>query len=191
MFLTCVACVGQTFEGRVRDYLVSMCNQRIQNVEQVVGALEVRSNLDPTEVSAACEQSSTMPQCGWDLCWEGEFYNQLVAYLRGVGHPDHPDVRAVVGEERFDRERDDPLLRARLFMAMISGSDLVPEGNEWKVKVHFIGSLRLAPLGLITNVSVQLFFKHSGDRKDFNNGAEVPLPAPVSAPSFRARVVPR
>ena len=45
-------------------------------------------------------------------------------------------VRAAVGEERFVREAGDPLLRARLFLQMISGNDLIPVTEDWELEVR-------------------------------------------------------
>lgn len=119
----------------MRDFLAAMCNQRLEDPTLVISALEFRSPHDPVAVNAACEASSVMLPEAWDIHWEHEFALQLTKYLQGEGHPNHPDVRLVVGEKRFVRERHDPLLRARLFLHMMSGSDLVPHGSEWKLKV--------------------------------------------------------
>ena len=73
----------------------------------------------------------------WDLIYEQAFDIRLRAYLSGVGHPNHPNVIAAIGSERFEREAEDPLLRARLFVKMMSGSDLVPLDPSWSIQVRF------------------------------------------------------
>ena len=67
-----------------------------------------------------------MDDPSWDLVYQSYFHERLEEYLNGVGHPDHPDVRAVVGEARFLADANDPLLRTRLFLQMMTGSDLLP-----------------------------------------------------------------
>ncbi|KAI0706371.1 hypothetical protein C8Q76DRAFT_748384 [Earliella scabrosa] len=150
--------LAQTFASRCRDYLATMCNHRLDDPEVLVTHLEFRSALDAKKIASECERSVDMPLAAWDFFFEEEFVSRLLRYLRGRGHPDHPDVRAVVGEERFLRDRDDPLLRARLFLHMMSGSDLIPNGSSWKLK---------------------LFFRHEGLREQLDSLPEIPIPAPI------------
>ena len=153
-----------------------MCNHRLQDPSLVVNALDFRSALDPKKIAADCEQSEDMSDEAFDFLFEQEFARRLTGYLQGAGHPNHPDVRSVVGEERFSLDSGDPLLRARLFLHMISGSDLVPNGDGWRLKV--CGAL-VAWGSSLTRVSRQIFFRHRGRRQGYDLLPEVAIPAPV------------
>ncbi|TFK77715.1 hypothetical protein K466DRAFT_571306, partial [Polyporus arcularius HHB13444] len=86
--------------------------------------------------------SEDMPDVSWDIIFEDAFRERLKAYLKGRGHPDHPDVHELIPEEIFMRDRDDPLLRARLFLQMMSGCDLVPPEGDWNLKARCFIALR-------------------------------------------------
>ncbi|KAI0744664.1 hypothetical protein C8Q76DRAFT_688012 [Earliella scabrosa] len=77
--------------------------------------------LAPGSLSQAAH-SAFMDDQSWDLVYQCYFHKRLEEYLNGIGHPDHPNVHAVIGEVRFLADANDPLLRTRLFLQMITGS---------------------------------------------------------------------
>ena len=103
--------------------------------EVVIKALLDHSPLDVAAVNDAAGYADHMTTDSWDVYYQRLFRDYLEEYLRGSGHPDHPDVIAAVGEEEFRARVGDPLLRARLFLHMMSGSDLVPVKPDWKLEV--------------------------------------------------------
>ncbi|KIK43231.1 hypothetical protein CY34DRAFT_11890 [Suillus luteus UH-Slu-Lm8-n1] len=64
-----------------------------------------------------------------------------VTYLHGVGHPDHPDLHAFMTASERNQDKNDPTLRSRLVMRFCKGSQLMPHGSDWEIKVSFIGDL--------------------------------------------------
>ena len=126
---------SQTFSHDCRSFLAYMSSTRLDSVDLLVHHLDFRSRLDRAAVEQESAQSEEMSNRTWDVLFEDAFRTRLIRYLYGTGHPNHPDVVEVSGQAIFDRDRDDPLLRARLFLQMMSGSDLVPINKEWQFKV--------------------------------------------------------
>ncbi|TFK81808.1 hypothetical protein K466DRAFT_604194 [Polyporus arcularius HHB13444] len=80
---------------------------------------------------------NTVEQSQHDAYYESVLKVALETYLRGVGHPQVPDIRSVIGDEVFQRTEVEPLLRARLFMRRTMGTDVVPEDEAWKIQIFF------------------------------------------------------
>ncbi|TFK82464.1 hypothetical protein K466DRAFT_603651 [Polyporus arcularius HHB13444] len=138
--------LDETFLFNCRDYLAVMCSVRLDDVSLLIRHIEFKSALDLRAAEQQSAHSEIMPNVTWDVIFEDAFKERLTAYLKGRGHPDHPDVREVVGQEVFLRDQGDPLLRARLFLQMMSGSDLVPPEGDWKLKIFFRHVGRREPL---------------------------------------------
>ncbi|RDX52123.1 hypothetical protein OH76DRAFT_1416737 [Lentinus brumalis] len=136
----------ETFRGFERDYIAAMCNQRLDSVDLLLAHLDFCPAADDdgmgfeddvVEVSgkATAGVLSTLPDSVWDRYFESEFEVALRYYLSQSGHPDVPIIRTMAGN-RFDTEAGDPLLRARLFLTLMSGSKLVPIEPAWKIKIQ-------------------------------------------------------
>lgn len=63
----------------------------------------------------------------WKLAFE--------RYMRGTGHPDHPDVRRVVSAQQIERDRGSKCLRPRLLVHTIWGTDYPPVTLYWRMRV--------------------------------------------------------
>ncbi|KAJ7441862.1 hypothetical protein FB451DRAFT_1414411 [Mycena latifolia] len=63
-------------------------------------------------------------------------------WLRGRGHPATPTVVDFVGKDLFNEERDDPLVRARLFMSAMVDSQVVPLDDAFKFQITLRRGLR-------------------------------------------------
>ncbi|KAJ7490892.1 hypothetical protein FB451DRAFT_1166211 [Mycena latifolia] len=63
-------------------------------------------------------------------------------WLRGRGHPATPTVVDFVGEDLFNEERDDPLVRARLFMSAMVDSQVMPLDDAFKFQITLHRGLR-------------------------------------------------
>ena len=65
-------------------------------------------------------------------------WDSFKRYLRGVGHPDHEFIRVtkVISEEIMRRDAADALLRSKLFLEVISGSELLPVSEGAKLRVR-------------------------------------------------------
>ncbi|TFK82278.1 hypothetical protein K466DRAFT_603805 [Polyporus arcularius HHB13444] len=138
--------LDESFAYSCREYLAVMCSVRLNDISLLIRHIEFKSALDRRAAEQQSAHSEDMPDSSWDVIFEDAFKERVKAYLKGRGHPDHPDVRVVVGEDVFVRDRDDPLLRARLFLQMMSGSDLVPPNGDWKLKIYFRHVGRRGPL---------------------------------------------
>ncbi|KAI0712965.1 hypothetical protein C8T65DRAFT_695159 [Cerioporus squamosus] len=126
----------ETFARNTRDYLATMCSVRLDDVSLLIRHLKIKSSLDRGAIEKQSANSEDMLNATWDVHFEDLFAERLKVYLWGRGHPDHPDVRDVVGEDVFLSDKEDALLRARLFLQMMSGSDLVPPEGDWQLKIN-------------------------------------------------------
>ncbi|RDX44746.1 hypothetical protein OH76DRAFT_1486890 [Lentinus brumalis] len=61
----------------------------------------------------------------------------IITYLRGAGDPDHPQIRAAVGDDVFNARRNDASLRARLLLKFLSGDSCIPEDDDWRLEIIF------------------------------------------------------
>ncbi len=132
-----------------------MCNQRLEKIETLLSHMEFASGVDRSKVdltAVSSDEESTeqgfngsghsvsMSIADWDSTFEAEFELALTHYIQQPGHPDDNGVRGLVGS-RYESEADDRLLRARLFLAFMTGSDLVPIEDTWNIKVSMSFSL--------------------------------------------------
>ncbi|GBE82503.1 hypothetical protein SCP_0408870 [Sparassis crispa] len=69
---------------------------------------------------------------------ELRFAELLIRYLHGKGHPDHEWIRGeVVPEDMYMKEHENVVHRVRLLLQVMTGSDLLPLGEHWKLKFSF------------------------------------------------------
>ncbi len=144
----------QTFLGRERDYLAAMCNQRLDKVDDLLALLKPESGVDHSQVDLTFMSSSDdgqseagHPKPGtlgladsvWDTTYEADFMLALEHYLRQRGHPDTRVIKEMVGDE-WQEQAGNALLRARLFLTMMSGSDLKPIEAHLKIKVSLLSA---------------------------------------------------
>ena len=131
----------QTFNDNPRAFLAAMYNHRLENVETLISRIEYRSGVaNPAAVDEESRVKNIVSNDAWDLIYEFGFQKALTAYLRGHGHPDHRFIRDIVDDAQFEADRHDELLRARLFLHLMSGSDLTPATDNWKIKVPSLHS---------------------------------------------------
>ena len=132
-----------------------MCNQRLDNVGILLAHIDYDSTVDSDQVDLTTlptEEASTtvglgeqqspaarLPDAMWDVMFEHDFQLALRHYLVQRGHPDTEVIRAMVGAD-FERDRNDEFLRSRLFLRMMSGSDLIPTERDWVIKVSMLMS---------------------------------------------------
>ncbi|KAI4521806.1 hypothetical protein K525DRAFT_269491 [Schizophyllum commune Loenen D] len=65
------------------------------------------------------------------------FFDKLRSYLRGCGHPGHPDVVSAVGQESWTENRNNPVLRANLLMMVMYADVVLPSPDEMRNKIQF------------------------------------------------------
>ena len=117
---------------------VDMSAPHLANVNVLLDHIVESTSLDEAQVVARAARQADFSTEAWDLMYERAFFSRLRAYLRGVGHPDHPAVRAVIGQARFDHEQHDHLLRARLFLGMMTGKEVPPDRPDWSLRVRML-----------------------------------------------------
>ncbi len=125
-----------------------MCNQRLDSVDELLAHIVINSGVNHHDVDLTFLSSDDendrggkgkkreLPDAVWDTMNETDFDLAFRHYLSEPGHPDVPVIQEMVGEEAFVRDAADPLLRARLFLAFLSGSDLKPIDPNWNIKVR-------------------------------------------------------
>ncbi len=153
-----------------------MCNKRLDNVQFLLDHISFASGVDHSLVDLTGDSGMTVAE--WDQIFEREFQEAFGYYIRQAGHPDDEEIRKLVGES-FDSATGDRLLRARMFLAIMSGSDLVPIEKEWSIKVSF-GSF--VPTPSLAYFAPQVAFQHKGTRcpdPPPERGALGPIPAAV------------
>ncbi|TFK87733.1 hypothetical protein K466DRAFT_599244 [Polyporus arcularius HHB13444] len=123
-----------TFKGNARDYLANMFNKRLDSVQVLLDHIDFASGVDQALVDLT--SGGGIAEAEWDRTFESEFELALAFYMQQAGHPDDDGIRKLVGDG-FDSAAHDPLLRARMFLTIMSGSDLLPAESEWKIKIAF------------------------------------------------------
>ncbi|RDX39870.1 hypothetical protein OH76DRAFT_1490774 [Lentinus brumalis] len=124
--------------------------KQLDDVEELISCLEFRSNLgdpdanDPTLVDVHPADGDLVGTTTYDidLLFEQVAAEALKRYLRGRGHPDHHILREMLGAATLERDHEDTLLRARLFLRSMTGDDLIHSEN----------------------LKIQVFFSHRGHR---------------------------
>ncbi|KAI0684305.1 hypothetical protein C8T65DRAFT_748773 [Cerioporus squamosus] len=162
----------QTFQGLERDYLAAMCNQRLDSVDELLAHIEPQSGVDHSKIDLTFLGGSDdgpsdngerpggtlgLADNIWDSTYEADFEIAFHYYIWQPGHPDTPIIREMVGDE-WEQHASDELLRARLFLTMMSGSDLMPVEPHWQIKMVFV---------------------HTGVRDPEGGRAVNPIPAPI------------
>lgn len=71
------------------------------------------------------------------LSYAQMFLRAVKAYLKGVGHPQHPSLSDVTGvtDIQIEAQRNDADLRPRLLLLAILNKRRAPYNATWKVKV--------------------------------------------------------
>ncbi|TFK84582.1 hypothetical protein K466DRAFT_601885 [Polyporus arcularius HHB13444] len=102
-------------------------------------------------------ESPHMSQDSCDLMFESRALQAFRTYLLGSGHPDDPDIRAMLGRDLFARDVGDRMLRPRLFIGCLCGTDSVPDEQNWpkRIQVSFLHKGH-RPLGDAIDVSIML-----------------------------------
>ena len=92
--------------------------------------------LDPERPEDVTRMISTYPANLEDLeliRYCKKFKLSIKAYLHGKGHPDMAFIRDVVGEA-FERDRENPILRATTFLRTMTATSYVPVRGTLSVR---------------------------------------------------------
>ncbi|OSC97351.1 hypothetical protein PYCCODRAFT_1471873 [Trametes coccinea BRFM310] len=146
-------------EGTTRDHLTFLYDRQLKDVADLIAHLEFKTAAKSGHAAWLSDGDSdaSIDDADWDVINEDLFAMRLFEYLRGIGHPNHPYIQELVAPEAIAAAADDTLLRARAFLQMMSGSDLLPANPDWKLK---------------------FYFHHTGNRTAVHTG-EPPIPAPL------------
>ncbi|KAI0360820.1 hypothetical protein OH77DRAFT_1418840 [Trametes cingulata] len=156
--------LSASLNGESRDFLAFAYDCRLSSIDVLLDHLYFHSTAknhrqDDDVFSLDADDSSPIKVSDWDAINEDLFETRLRAYLRGRGHPNHPYILELVGPSADTSDQSDPLFRARAFLQLMSGSDLVPLDPDWKLK---------------------FYYTHTGDRTaDSECDGEPPNPAPL------------
>ncbi|KAL7277990.1 hypothetical protein ACG7TL_007943 [Trametes sanguinea] len=124
------------FLGRSAAYLAFMYDRRLHDVKLLLEHLEFNSAVKVSEQAMlTIADDDEMSTTTWDLLYEDLFASRLSEYLQGFGHPNHPHIVELLDHTTITAAADDGLLRARAFLQLMSGSDLLPTNPDWKLKV--------------------------------------------------------
>ncbi len=145
--------------------------KQLDDVEELISCLEFRSNLgdpdanDPTLVDVHPADGDLVGTTTYDidLLFEQVAAEALKRYLRGRGHPDHHILREMLGAATLERDHEDTLLRARLFLRSMTGDDLIHSENlkiQVSVQPPLCSSIEL----ILLASQLQVFFSHRGHR---------------------------
>ncbi|KAJ3010068.1 hypothetical protein NUW54_g885 [Trametes sanguinea] len=162
-------------EGSTRDHLAFLYDRQLKDVDDLIAHLEFKPAAKPGHAAWLSDGDSdtSIDDADWDVINEDLFMMRLREYLRGKGHPNHPYIQELVAPEVIAAAADDELLRARAFLQMMSGSDLLPADPNWKLKVRRATCVMLCK-GLMqsscSSTSITLEIALQG---------EPPIPAPL------------
>jgi hypothetical protein len=105
-----------------RKFVGWTCSSQVKSVDDIIAHIRVR---EAPHQAPHPDNKEIM-----DL-----FQKHVVAYLRGVGHPDDQYVRDVVGANVFDAGKGDPLLRVNALLKTARASDILPTSPVWYIDV--------------------------------------------------------
>ncbi|KAI9062194.1 hypothetical protein FKP32DRAFT_1604397 [Trametes sanguinea] len=129
------------FLGRSAAYLAFMYDRRLHDVALLLEHLVFNSAVKVSEQAILTitddDDGDEMSTTTWDLLYEDLFATRLSEYLQGFGHPNHPHIVELLDHATITAAADDGLLRARAFLQLMSGSDLLPTNPDWKLKFYF------------------------------------------------------
>ncbi|RDX47054.1 hypothetical protein OH76DRAFT_1419896 [Lentinus brumalis] len=128
---------------------------QLDDIEELLQHVQFVSHLDNVPHSTLSEIEGEVAR---RADYEGLLAEALKSYLSGVGHPDSWGLREVLGETSFCEGEGDSLLRGRLFMRRVLGSDIVPTEPNWKI---------------------QIFCRHKNEGAAWSVLDMIPYPAPV------------
>ncbi len=94
-----------------------------------------------------------MSQDSCDLMFESRALEAFRTYLLGSGHPDDPDIRAMLGRDVFARDVGDRTLRPRLFIRCLCGTDSVPDEQNWPKRIQ----VRHSPAMVVHGPDLKIF----------------------------------
>ncbi|KIM79825.1 hypothetical protein PILCRDRAFT_546267 [Piloderma croceum F 1598] len=103
-----------------RKFVGWVCSPQVKSVDDIIAHIRVR---EAPHQAPHPDNKEIM-----DL-----FHQHVVAYLRGVGHPDDQYVRDVVGANVFDAGKGDPLLRVNALLKTARASDILPTSPVWYI----------------------------------------------------------
>ena len=66
------------------------------------------------------------------------FKLSIERYLKGLGHPDHPNILHLVHPDDLDRHRQSAAIRSVLLMLSMHGSELLPVKRQRRLQVCFL-----------------------------------------------------
>ncbi|EIN11647.1 hypothetical protein PUNSTDRAFT_131806 [Punctularia strigosozonata HHB-11173 SS5] len=108
--------VFDTMSGSAKPLLSALYGRTVIDVKQVTSRIFAVHNERAVESRRFCAA--------------------LTRYCQGVGHPDHPWTASVTSEQR-ESVHGDRLLRARLLLKLMRGTDLLPVESGWTLKFRF------------------------------------------------------
>ncbi|KLO14057.1 hypothetical protein SCHPADRAFT_939839 [Schizopora paradoxa] len=127
----------------VKGMMATFYGRRIETPEQVIKLLqfpestkmELDIDEDPIDLDALglCPEASGLPAAYYEFLVK----EHTGIYLRGSGHPDHTFVRNSISKEEIEAGVADPLLRSRLFLKVLTGSELLPPAGH-EIQFDFI-----------------------------------------------------
>ncbi|TFK79487.1 hypothetical protein K466DRAFT_609252 [Polyporus arcularius HHB13444] len=124
-----------TFQGETRDILAAMYNKRLESGDLLLRHMHYESGVDESAVDLTVTEGG-LTLAEWDQTFEAEFKVAFAYYMQQPGHPDDDGIRALVGSS-FDAGAGDRGLRPRMFLTIMSGSDLVPPEDDWQIQITF------------------------------------------------------
>ncbi|TFK81809.1 hypothetical protein K466DRAFT_604195 [Polyporus arcularius HHB13444] len=139
-----------------------MSTCRLESVDQLLGHLHFITGI-PCEPGPEGALELHAAQISVNDTESDAFFEEILKYafkryLTGVGHPDTPAIRELLGEYVLRHGAGDPFLRARAFLHRMKVSDDVTSQPDWKIEICF---------------------KHTGNRGSPSLGLGVPCPTPI------------
>lgn len=118
----------------------------ITDVEQILSHFAYRSDRTAVNTTDDVRQQD----CQF---WDAEFETMLELWIRGSGHPDTNEVHSCLAtilarnvtpqpghyedaRELIDRSQSDALLRAKLLLTAVTGSERLPLASTWQLEVR-------------------------------------------------------
>ncbi|KAH7906783.1 hypothetical protein BJ138DRAFT_1218568 [Hygrophoropsis aurantiaca] len=120
--LMCKYRLLDSFLGCANDFIDWTYNRTVRTVDDIISRIEFEEAPD----TPFHEDNAKMME---------RLKLHLLHYLRGRGHPNHPDIRSLLGDQVVTESANDPLLRVKAFWKISTSQELLPTSSRRRLQV--------------------------------------------------------
>ena len=123
---TLIITTPQTLKPSAKTLIIEMYHQQVRSPEDLISCIKFEFPEDAEDP----DNSSIDPALATS------FVLQFSWYLRGIGHPNHPRIMAVVSPDDIYAAQANPTFCCEQFLQQVSGSFLLPADRDQDIIVR-------------------------------------------------------